>query len=134
MSSDPIGPLGRAALAGRVYLAYLRVRRGRRRTPLPALARELARSPRRPVRRQPPERLSRAVHRCLHLGGRGPVCLERSLVLLRLLAAQGERAELVIGLPPEPAGHEAHAWVELGRRPVGPPPGRAGHRDLARYG
>ena len=127
------GALGRAALAARVYLSYLRVARGRRRRGLPELVAELARPPRRPAPARPAQSLSWAVHRCLHMGGRGPTCLVRSLVLLRLLRAQGQDAELVIGLPAEASGPEAHAWVELDRCCVGPPPGQNGHAEMARY-
>jgi hypothetical protein len=54
-------------------------------------------------------------------------------VLYRLLRSRGEPAELVIGLPREPKDKDAHAWVELDGRDVGPPPGKAGHEQLARY-
>jgi hypothetical protein len=56
-----------------------------------------------------------------------------SLVLFHLLRRQGDPAELVIGLPHRPTNRNAHAWVELGGRVVGPPPGRLGHEPLARY-
>lgn len=46
---------------------------------------------------------------------------------------QGDEAVLVVGLPERPMTHEAHAWVELDSIVVGPPPGRAGHSELARY-
>ena len=56
-----------------------------------------------------------------------------SLVLYRLLREQGDDAELVIGLPQTPADKDAHAWVELAGRDVGPPPGRGPHEELARF-
>ena len=40
--------------------------------------------------------------------------------------------ELVIGLPEQAKDERAHAWVELEGRDVGPPPGRAGHLEMAR--
>jgi hypothetical protein len=54
--------------------------------------------------------------------------------LFRLLREQGDPAELVIGLPDAAADHEAHAWVEVDGRDVGPPPGRGQHEPLARFG
>ena len=42
-------------------------------------------------------------------------------------------AELVIGLPKNPADKAAHAWVELDGIDVGPPPGRNGHEQMARF-
>jgi hypothetical protein len=54
-------------------------------------------------------------------------------VLFRLLRAQGDPAELVIGLPHEPRDEEAHAWVEIQRVDVGPPPGKGSHEELARF-
>ena len=68
--------------------------------------------------------------------GLGPIrarCLFTSMVLFRLLRDQGDEPELVIGLPIEPKDKDAHAWVELGGRDVGPPPGRGRHEELARY-
>ncbi len=44
-------------------------------------------------------------------------------MLYRLLREQGDAAELVIGLPKNPADKSAHAWVELDGVDVGPPPG-----------
>jgi hypothetical protein len=88
----------------------------------------------RPARsRHPTRRLSRAVDRSLRIGSRRPTCLVNSLVLFRLLREQGDHAELVIGLPESPTSKDAHAWVELDGREVGPPPGRAGHSQLARF-
>jgi hypothetical protein len=56
-----------------------------------------------------------------------------ALVLFRLLREQGDAAELVIGLPENPGGKDAHAWVELEGVDVGPPPGRSGHDEMARF-
>jgi Transglutaminase-like superfamily len=58
--------------------------------------------------------------------------LINALVLYRLLREQGDPVELVIGLPEQAADERAHAWVELEGRDVGPPPGRAGHSEMAR--
>jgi hypothetical protein len=81
----------------------------------------------------PPALLSLAVHRSLRLGPLRPRCLTSSLVLYRLLREQGDRAELVIGLPPEARDPAAHAWVELDDRDIGPPPGRGRHAPIARF-
>lgn len=78
-----------------------------------------------------PEALGRAVSRVL--GPRDKRCLIQALVLFRLLQDRGERPELVIGLLPASVDHAAHAWVEIGGRDVGPPPGRNGHIEMARF-
>lgn len=122
----------KARLALRVWLAFLRVRLRGKAEPLPSFTARWGR----PDRRRTwiaPERLSRAVDRSLRLGGLRPTCLTNSLVLFRLLREQGDPAELVIGLPASPRDHEAHAWVELEGRDVGPPPGRHGHDAMARF-
>lgn len=102
--------------------------------PLPSIVRQLSaerNSKRSPM---PPVRLGRAVSRSVSLLGYQPRCLTLSLVLYRLLGEQGESAELVVGLPREPLDNKAHAWVEIGGLDVGPPPGKQGHEELARYG
>lgn len=131
-NDDRLGLGPKVRLALRVWSAYVRVRIGLRRTPLPALVRELGRSA---VAAQPrkPALLSLAVHRTLNLGPLRPRCLTRSLVLYRLLREQGEEAEVVIGLPELAHDHAAHAWVEVGGRDIGPPPGRGDHAPMARY-
>ena len=130
----PLAAIPKLGLALRIWAVYLGVCIARRRRPLPALVERLGRPPHRVGgRSHHPERLGSAVHRALRLGRRRPRCLAQSLVLYRLLSAQGARAELVIGLPASPTDHEAHAWVEIDDRDVGPPPGRLGHVALARY-
>jgi Transglutaminase-like superfamily len=121
-------------LAARIWLRFVRVRLAVDREPLPAFVSELGgtgTSP--PPARHPPATLSAAIYRCLRVGGRRPRCLINALVLFRLLREQGEQAELVIGLPEAASDHRAHAWVELAGSDVGPPPGRAGHREIARF-
>jgi hypothetical protein len=54
--------------------------------------------------------------------------------MFRILREQGDEPVLVIGLPEDAENHIAHAWIELGGRDVGPPPGRGDHQELARYG
>jgi hypothetical protein len=120
-------------LAVRIWVAFLQVRLRLRNEPLPTLVTSFGRPRRRLSAPHSPERLSRAVNKSLRLGARRPRCLTSALVLFRLLRAQGDAAELVIGLPPYPDNHEAHAWVELQGVDVGPPPGRGHHVAMARF-
>jgi len=119
-------------LAIRVWVRFALVSVRVRRQPLPRLVAHLASvdgSPRRP---HAPATLARAVDRSLRVGSHRPRCLINALVLFRLLKEQGDECELVIGLPELAENERAHAWVELKGRDVGPPPGRAGHREMAR--
>jgi hypothetical protein len=129
----PLSPSKKLVLATRIWLTYARVRRALRGAELPVAVAQLGEVRRRSRRRHAPARLSRAVDRTLEAAPKDPTCLMRSLVLFRLLREQGDEAELVIGLPERPTSQEAHAWVELDRRDVGPPPGRAGHFEMARF-
>jgi hypothetical protein len=104
-----------------------------RREPVPSVVARLRRVSRAPADGVPPIRLGRIVNRSLGLGPVRARCLFTSMVLFRLLRDQGDEPELVIGLPTEPRDKDAHAWVELGGRDVGPPPGRGRHEELARY-
>lgn len=124
----------KALLAARILLAYTVVRVQIRRTPLPALVDRLTPMSTTSRTSYPAAWLGAAVNRALRYVSRDPTCLWRSLVLFRLLRAQGDRAVLVIGLPEQPVDERAHAWVELEGRDVGPPPGRGDHVELARYG
>jgi hypothetical protein len=111
-------------MAGRVQLA---LRTGQ----LPEITLSMGEA--RPGQPFPPALLSRAVSRGLRVGRWRPRCLIRSLVLYRLLREQGEPAELVIGLTEFANSPDAHAWVELRGRDLGPWPGRGSHVELARY-
>jgi hypothetical protein len=104
------------------------------REPTPVLVASIGRPAHVRAYRQPPARLSRIVNRSLRLGSWHPTCLVSAIVLYRLLREQGDPAEVVIGLPEDAADHDAHAWVELGGRDVGPPPGRGKHVAMARFG
>jgi hypothetical protein len=123
--------LGKVWLLGRVWWACLVVVVMLRRHPLPQAVTVLGE--RSTGKLLPPALLSRAVSRGLRIGRWQPRCLIRSLVLYRLLRAQGDAADLVIGLPHRPESPDAHAWVELAGRDVGPSPGRGRHVELARY-
>ncbi len=127
----PLGVTGRLRLLARVWTTAALVRVALRRSSLPDLVRRLGPADgRKPM---PPALLSRAVSRGLRLGPWQPTCLVRALVLYRLLREQGDRPTLIIGLHDERPTTEAHAWVELDGRDIGPAPGAFGHRALARY-
>jgi hypothetical protein len=133
-SSAPPAPLGLFAkfrLLWVVWTTAAAVIIGLRREPLPVLVARLGRRDAGPP--LPPALLSRAVSRGLRVGPWQPRCLIRALVLYRLLRAQGDASILVIGLADARPTTEAHAWVELGGRDVGPAPGAFGHRALVRY-
>jgi hypothetical protein len=105
-----------------------------RREQLPDVIRGLARVDRARQARARPVRIGLIVSRALRIGHHQARCLYTSLVLFRLLHEQGVDADIVIGLPREPKDKDAHAWIEIDGRDVGPPPGRAQHVELARYG
>jgi hypothetical protein len=130
--SQPFTWRRKMVLYVQIWREHLVVQWDLRRIPLPQLVDAYARGSRSRAD-HPPRRLSRAVGRSLRIGPWQPRCLPRSLVLFRLLRAQGEAAELVIGLPSEASSSDAHAWVEIDGRVVGPPPGRLGHEELVRY-
>lgn len=131
-STDPGLPLlSKVALLSRVWGTAARVQIDLWRHPLPEVVAALGAPAGRP--RTPTALLSRAVTRGLRIGPWHPRCLLRSLVLYRLLRAQGDAAELVIGLPHRPTTKDAHAWVELVGRDIGPAPGGRGYQELTRY-
>ena len=132
-STGPLPRRTRMALAARSVRYYLSVRLAVRRRPLPALASQIAETPRRRQQQLPARQLGWAVDRTLRVGSHRDRCIFNALVLYRLLREQGDQAELVIGLPSSPVSKDAHAWVELDGVDVGPPPGRAGHEAMARF-
>jgi hypothetical protein len=125
--------LTKAHLWLRIVRWYLIVRVRTGREPLPKLAARIGDAGPARGHRIPPRQLAWAVDRTLHLGRRRPRCIFNALVLYRLLREQGDAAELVIGLPKNPADKSAHAWVELDGVDVGPPPGQNGHEQMARF-
>lgn len=130
-----LGTPTRLRLVTATWIEYGRVVTRFRRMSLSDLVRSLEEAPRRRrLAALEPHRLGRLVHRILNLGPFRPRCLTMALVLFRLLVRQGTSAHLIIGLPPEPTDPDAHAWVEVDGRDVGPPPGRMGHVEVARYG
>jgi transglutaminase superfamily protein len=122
----------KARLAVRIWWSSLVVRSALARMPLGDVVTHLDRV-RPSAAQRPPAQLGRTVVRALYIGPHRPRCLVLALVLYRLLREQGESPELVIGLPNDAAGSDAHAWVEIRGADVGPPPGRRGHLELARY-
>ncbi len=133
MTADPLTSPRKLWLVLRSWGLFVSVWVRLRRRPIPVVVRELS-----PVRRRAstpvrPVRLGRVVGRSLGVGPWRARCLFTSIVLFRLLREQGDEPELVIGLPLEPRDRDAHAWVELAGRDVGPPPGRGRHVELARY-
>jgi hypothetical protein len=130
-----LSPFAKARLACHIlfWFAVVSARLQRKTMPFPELVVSLGTTT--PATTHPYEArtLARAVDRTLRIGERRPRCLVNALVLYRLLREQGDEPELVIGLPPSAAGHQAHAWVELNGVDVGPPPGRSGHESLARF-
>lgn len=129
----PISPLVKLIQALRILRLFIHARVGLLRHPLPVYL-QRAKSIRPAKRSLPPRRLGRIVGQVLSVGPLDPRCIFRAVVLYRLLHAQGDRPELVIGLPLGARDNKAHAWVELEGVDVGPPPGKAGHQVLARYG
>ena len=120
-------------LWARIWWTFATVTGVERRHPLPQAVAELGLvAPRAHLRLEPP-RLGRIVGRVLRIGWWRPRCLFTALVLYRLLQEQGDQAELVIGMPLDSRSKDAHAWVEVDRVDVGPPPGGRGRLPLARY-
>ena len=111
----------------------MRVQIGIKRYPLPELISHLDQTAPRASASLPPERMSHVVSRMLRVGEHRARCLVTALVLYRLLAEQDERSEVIIGLPQSPDSKDAHAWVELNGREIGPSP-RDDHLEMARYG
>jgi hypothetical protein len=131
----PIDPgiswLTKLLLLARVWVIAVQIQLVLRRRPLPEVV--LALGAPSADRHASIALLSRAVSRGLRVGPWQPRCLLRALVLYRLLRAQGDAAELIIGLPNRPTNEEAHAWVELAGRDVGPAPGGSGYEEFTRF-
>lgn len=123
----------RVFLAGRIWSRFVTSWIAAKRFPLPDLIGRFSAPPRRETVRIEPRRLGRIVVRVLRVGPWRPRCLFTAVVLYRLLREQGDTAEFVVGLPLEPHDKDAHAWVEVDGDDVGPPPGRMGLEQLARF-
>jgi hypothetical protein len=125
---------GKISLSLRLWVLLGRVYVGVKRNSLPKFIEELRETQANAQTKFEPARLGRIVEKVLRVGPWRARCLFTSLVLYRLLLEQGDHPEVVIGLPREPRDKDAHAWIEIGGRDVGPPPGRSRHEVLARYG
>ena len=128
-----LSPWSKVILCARIWWTFVTVLGVERRHPLPQAVARLGEASRRARLRVEPQRLGRIVGRVLRIGWWRPRCLFSALVLYRLLQEQGDHAELVIGMPLDPRSKDAHAWVEVARVDVGPPPGGRGRVPLARY-
>jgi hypothetical protein len=133
-ASDALPRRVKISLVFRVCATFVIVHVTLRRYPLPRAVERLGRPRRRSKYHVPAKRMGNAVVRTLWAGPRKPRCLFSALVLYRLLRAQGDPAEIVIGLPENAKTKDAHAWVEIDGIDVGPPPGQSGHVELTRYG
>lgn len=128
----------RAVLAALVIAEYLRTRRAVDDRPLQQVTRLAHTAP--PLApRWHVKLMSRAVDRLLSPrllvnDKRDSIrCIHRAVVLHRLLVRQGIEAAVVVGLSARETTARAHAWVEVDGAIVGPPPGRQGHVEMARY-
>jgi hypothetical protein len=134
-----LGPRAKLELGFRIWFWSMVARILLRIRPLPAVVGQLRSASTRDEGRvgagvSEARLLGRRVHRVLNVGPFRARCLVGALVLFRLLRQSAVPTEIVVGLRDPSESHEAHAWVELGGVDVGPPPGRHGHRELARYG
>lgn len=118
--------IAKLSLAREILVTYLRVRWVLRGRELPQAVAILREPPARRRRELPladgeryGERLGAAVVRTLTLLPADSRCLMRSLVLLAVLARRRVQGSLVIAVrPPRAERLNAHAWVELGGRPL----------------
>lgn len=124
----------KAALYGRIWRSALGLELSIRRRPLPSIVADISKRPSFPESAVSVAQMRRAVDGTLRFGPWRPRCLVRALVLYEMLHEAGVVADLVIGLPASAPGIDAHAWVEVDRRSVGPWPGRSGHEEFARFG
>lgn len=130
-STTRISTIRKVGLLARIWVLAATTQVALWRHPLPVVVARL--EPLGAQRGLPVRTMVRGIHRGLRIGPWRPRCLLRSLVLFRLLRDQGQPAMLVIGLGHEGRTSDAHAWVELAGRDVGPPPGGAGYQELARF-
>jgi hypothetical protein len=123
----------KVALALRTLYWFGVVQSELRRRPVPQIVERLRVVDRVRPYRIPAGRLGRGVARLLKIGPFEARCLVMALVHFRLLREQGDEPELVIGLERISRTRDAHAWLEIEGRDVGPPPGRGAHEGLLRY-
>jgi hypothetical protein len=124
----------RVRLAVAIWFRYLVVKALLvRKLPLPKVVETLRRRPHRRPPHQEPRQLGRSIVRSLSIGNLQPRCLTLALVHSSFLQDMELAHDLVIGLPRNPTSVAAHAWIELDGIDIGPPPGRHGHEEMARF-
>ena len=127
-----LGPVERTRLTLEILVTYARARRLMHAVDLATALERLRGTPPPPGTPLPAGELS--VHVAQRMGravmlvlARLPTdrrCLIRSLVVSALLARRGIEGQLVIGVRPQASEpFKAHAWVELGDRPILPTEG-----------
>lgn len=127
--AGPLSPMQKLSLAREVVVAYVRIRwtlaRGNGVPETVAMLRASAPAAQGPLGDDRAERLAglrlgRAVGKTLGVLPADARCLNRSLVLMSLLAQRGIASSVVIGVKAEPE-FGAHAWVESGGTALLPP-------------
>jgi hypothetical protein len=108
-------------LAVRIVWWYIAFRILKHVTPMATLVRLAKLRPVGPRRPQQERRIAHLVNRVGGLWGfgRAPTCLERSLVLYRLLSEVNASPRLMIGVAAGAWAVEGHAWVVVDGRPIG---------------
>jgi hypothetical protein len=115
--TPPLSPWAKARLSWGIVVTYVRVRRLLRTKGLPTTVRTLRERDSGPAGLDELEswerghRIASAVTRTLKVLPADGRCLNRSLVLLAMLAERGIDTTLVIGTSSRPS-FEAHAWIE----------------------
>jgi hypothetical protein len=123
--SPPLSARAKARLGWEIVATYVRVRRTLRDKGLPTTVRALRERSPGPTRLdelrawERGHRMASAVNRTVGALPTDGRCLNRSLVLLAMLAERGIDTTLVIGTRSHPA-FEAHAWVEHAGFPLLP--------------
>jgi hypothetical protein len=130
LPDGPLGWPGRSRLVAEVLLTYGQLRLRRRPVQDAAAHARLPAGTGR-VELREARRLARLVARVLRPLPADTRCVNRSLVLVRMLARRGATADLVIGVT-APSDFAAHAWVELDGQPLLPAED-AGFERLASY-
>jgi Transglutaminase-like superfamily len=126
---DKLPPGRRLRLTGEVLSTYARVRWVMRDDDAERAVRRLRTDARDPVQSSPSEqdsdlellaawRLAHATGRVLERLPSDSRCLFRSLTLMCMLERRGIEQTLVVAVRPRPFG--AHAWVEVGGKPMLP--------------
>ena len=118
LPDGPLGFAGRVRLVSEVLSTYA-ILRVRRQPVAEAAARARRGAGSGGVDLREARRLARLVARVLRPLPADTRCVNRSLVLLRMLARRGAGADLVIGVT-APSQFGAHAWLEIDGQPLLP--------------